>query len=162
MLTRKFFAFIILVTLSVCFICRERSPHPPAWPRLKHAHIAAAHDLFFMWKKMNLRHVSIACAKKISISHVCWNTANSTSYGWSWTFQNLFLTLQTFIIYLEFVYLTGITFHLDRRTICQKVNNFSIVNRNYHIYVVRCSSTKSILHVKASAAAVELSPASQE
>ena len=63
---------------------------------------------------------------------------------------------------VKFVCLSQITLHLDRRTICQKVNNFSIVNRNYHIYVVRCSSTKSILHVGASAAAVKLSPASQE
>ena len=78
------------------------------------------------------------------------------------TSEILFLTLQTFIIYLKFLCLSQKTLHLDRRTICQKVENKSIVERNITDSAVRCSSRRQALHFGTSAAAVELSPASQE
>ena len=51
---------------------------------------------------------------------------------------------------------------IDRRDFYQIVKNKSIGDRNNRYSALRSSSTKSILHVKASAAAVQLSPASQE
>ena len=122
---------------------------------------AASYRPFHVWQ-LHFRNVSIPVKKTNQFLTLFPFLIYLPSCALCPTSENLFLTLQTFIIYLKFVCLSQITLHLDRRTICQKVNNFSIVNRNSHIYVVRCSSTKSILHVKASAAALMLSPASQE
>ena len=44
----KFLVSFSLTHLWFLLICRKRSPHHPAQPCEKHAHIAAAHDLFFM------------------------------------------------------------------------------------------------------------------
>ena len=141
--------------------CRGRSPRPPVWPREKQVYIVRCSWSFLHEKKMKLRTRVSPSIKTNSICHVYWNTANSPSYGWSWTFQNLCLTLQTFIIYLKFVCLSQITLHLDRRDFYQIVKNKSIVERNITDSALPCSSMKSILHVGTSAAAVMLSSASQ-
>ena len=63
---------------------------------------------------------------------------------------------------LFFNFKSEITFVIDRRDFYQIVKNKSIGDRNITLPVVQCNSAKSILHVKASAAAVQLCPASQE
>lgn len=51
---------------------------------------------------------------------------------------------------------------IDRRDFCQIVKNKSIGDRNNRYSPLRSSSRRQALHVGTSAAAVELSPASQE
>ena len=65
-------------------------------------------------------------------------------------------------MHLKVLRLSEITLSLDRRTIYQKVENKSVGDRNITQSAVRCSGMKQVLQVGTSAAAVMLSPASQE
>ena len=63
---------------------------------------------------------------------------------------------------LFFNFKSETTSAIDRRDFCQIVKNKSIGDRNNRYSALRSSFAKQELHVGASAAAVMLSPASQE
>ena len=122
---------------------------------------AASYRLFHVWQ-LHFRNVSIPVKKTNQFLTLFPFLIYLPSCALCPTSEILFLTLQTFIIYLKFVCLSQITLHLDRRDFYQIVKNKSIGDRNNRYSALCSSSRRQALHVGTSAAALMLSPASQE